>query len=150
VSALRRRGALDVWASNIAPSMTPMVDVTLVILIFFMASASFAGPEWFLKAALPTGDGLEAAGEPDPFELPPARFGVTLRAGPDGLTRVSGFGAEDATVGAFVSRMTEVVAGLAPEALVVVIDAEDSVPYADVVRVDEACAELGIEKIGLR
>ena len=51
--AFRRRAALDVWSMNFGPSMTPMVDVVLVILIFFMASASFVGPEWFLRAALP-------------------------------------------------------------------------------------------------
>ena len=150
MSALRRRNALSVWSMNFGPSMTPMVDVVLVILIFFMASASLAGPEWFLKAALPTGEGREAASEPDPFDMPPARFPVVLRVGGDGVTRVSGFGVDDATVGAFVSRMTEVVSRLAPDALVVVIDAEDGVPYADVVRVHEGCAHLGIKKIGLR
>jgi len=34
--------------------MTPMVDVVMVILIFFMASAAFLGAEWFLKAAIPS------------------------------------------------------------------------------------------------
>ena len=33
---------------HFGPNMTPMVDVVMVILIFFMASAAFMGDEWFL------------------------------------------------------------------------------------------------------
>ena len=35
------------------PNMTPMVDVVLVILIFFMAATTIVGQEWFLSADLP-------------------------------------------------------------------------------------------------
>src|SRR5690348_11081756 len=48
-----RRGALASWELHYGPNMTPMVDVVMVILIFFMASTSVLGPEWFLKTALP-------------------------------------------------------------------------------------------------
>ena len=40
-------------AAHFGPNMTPMVDVVMVILIFFMASAAFVGEEWFLFAAIP-------------------------------------------------------------------------------------------------
>src|SRR5256885_8124330 len=72
----RRRSALHAWELNYGPNMTPMVDVVMVILIFFMASASFAGSEWFLKTAIPKQGTAEApkADKPDPFKLPPARF----------------------------------------------------------------------------
>lgn len=149
MSALRRRGALDVWSANFGPSMTPMVDVVLVILIFFMASTAFVGPEWFLRAALPAPDTGEQR-DPDPFDLPPADFPVVLVVGPDGITRVSGFGVEDAPVGTFISRMTEIVTPLAPDKIVVFVEASDNVPYEDVVRVHESCTGLGIEKVVYR
>lgn len=33
--------------------MTPMVDVVMVILVFFMVSAAFLGPEWLLGSLVP-------------------------------------------------------------------------------------------------
>ena len=44
--SFRRRSALYTWQLQFGPNMTPMVDVVMVILIFFMASATFAGAEW--------------------------------------------------------------------------------------------------------
>ena len=39
--------------AHVGPNMTPMVDVVMVILIFFMTWMSFVGAEWFLRTALP-------------------------------------------------------------------------------------------------
>ena len=35
---------------NVGPNMTPMVDVVMCILIFFMLGTSLASPELFLKS----------------------------------------------------------------------------------------------------
>jgi len=39
----RRRDARTTWEMHYGPSMTPMCDVVLVILVYFMASTSLAG-----------------------------------------------------------------------------------------------------------
>ncbi|MCP2732564.1 biopolymer transporter ExbD, partial [Limnofasciculus baicalensis] len=49
----RKRNALAQHDLHYGPNMTPMVDVVMVILVFFMASAVFLGPEWYLKTAIP-------------------------------------------------------------------------------------------------
>src|SRR5215813_7077601 len=65
----RRRNAQALYDQHYGPNMTPMVDVVMVILIFFMASTAFLGPEWFLKTHLPRAGAhargtLADAGEP--------------------------------------------------------------------------------------
>jgi biopolymer transport protein ExbD len=52
-NGLHQRTAAGVYESHHGPNMTPMVDVVMVILVFFMASAAVLGPEWFVRSALP-------------------------------------------------------------------------------------------------
>lgn len=40
-------------APHVGPNMTPMVDVVMVILIFFMLGSSFASPDWYLTNNTP-------------------------------------------------------------------------------------------------
>ena len=62
-----RAGALAHWDLHYGPNMTPMVDVVMVILVFFMASTAVLGPEWFLRSALPVNKPKAAVdpGKPD-------------------------------------------------------------------------------------
>src|SRR5690606_9925072 len=106
MAALRRRDARMRAEALVGggPNMTPMVDVILVILIFFMATTVIVGEEWFLGAGLTRqapheareGAGADEAQE-DPFEMPPPRFTLRLSVG-EGGTVVSGLG-EPAIVG---------------------------------------------------
>lgn len=52
------------YESAFGPNMTPMVDVVMVILVFFMASAAFLGPEWFVKSVLPVQGVAASTGSP--------------------------------------------------------------------------------------
>jgi biopolymer transport protein ExbD len=127
--------------------MTPMVDVVLVILIFFMASTTFLGPEWLLRSALlrpprPADGGASA------FTLPPARFELALTTDGGG-TRVRGLGLDAATIDEAVARLTDYAARLGPDRLTIVVSPDSRVPYRDVIRVHEACAALGIRGVGL-
>jgi biopolymer transport protein ExbD len=171
---VRKRSALAMYQSHYGPNMTPMVDVVMVILVFFMASAAILGPDWFLKAALPR----QAAGAVDEDTM--TRVRLTLRV-VDGVTRVDsstrrpGAGGTGASGGgvspsaaAVKSRelaaalpadvagwMREVLGGaqgaaaVKVESLVIVIDPAADVPYADVVAVHEACQAAGVTKIAL-
>jgi biopolymer transport protein ExbD len=149
--AFRNRSALARWEMHFGPSMTPMVDVVMVILIFFMTSMSFLGREWFLRTALPRQGAEAETGRTvaDPFKLPPARFEITLAIGPDGKTVVSGQGFPPGPVEALQVRLKELAQGVTSEDLVLVIRSESDVPYGDVIRAHDAAAAAGIAKVGL-
>lgn len=130
--------------------MIPMVDVVMVILIFFMASTSFVGTEWFLRAAIPRQ--AEAAEQPeeggDPFRLPPARFEVLLRV-QEGQTHFTGRALGAGPLQGLSVQLQELARDASGEELILIIRAEANVPYADVIRAHEAAAAAGIERIGI-
>lgn len=144
---LRRRDAAAVRDATVGANMTPMVDVVLVILIFFMASTAFIGPEWFLRAALPREQQADQGGAD--FSLPPARFEIVLAVGTNGRPTATGLGLDAASVDAMAARIGEYAARLGPDRLTIVIRPAAAVPYSDVIRVHEACAAAGIQSVAL-
>ncbi len=154
--AFRRRGALHQWELHFGPNMTPMVDVVMVILIFFMASTAFLGPEWFLQAHMTPEERSGAALQQDTrFRLPEVRVEVTLRAGASG-TVADAFGREGLTMAQFEALAQEVASDLVPESPAgaaeprVVIVPEARTPYNDVVHIHDACTKAGFRRVGLR
>ncbi|MBM4107372.1 MAG: biopolymer transporter ExbD [Phycisphaerae bacterium] len=151
----RKRSALQVYQGHFGPNMTPMVDVVMVILVFFMASAAVLGPDWFIRAALPiraataaiTDDALIrveltlASGERGTTVSP-----AYLGAAPAGVSLPS---AEAVPLAGLGSWLDELVRGAGAERLVVAITPSDAVPYQDVVAAHEACAVAGITRTGL-
>lgn len=131
--------------------MTPMVDIVMVILIFFMAATTFAGDEFFLGAGLVRDIPAERA-EPggDPFALPPVRLTVALSVTEQGRTIATGVGVERSALDALEAALASFTEGTATDRIVLVITAEANVPYRDVVRVHDAATRLGIEKVALR
>ena len=145
----RNRSALHTWELSYGPNMTPMVDIVMVILVFFMSAATFAGSEWFLRTALPR-EGVErpAEREGDPFRLPPAKFEITLRRGEVGVVAV-GRGFEATPIAGLAPKLAELARGVGADDLVLVIRSEADVPYGDVIRAHDAAAAAGIGKVGL-
>jgi len=149
---LRRRNALQAHTLHFGPNMTPMVDIVMVILIFFMASAAFMGNEWFLKAAIPfeAGRGKAAEKKNDPLALPPTRTDITLDVDAQGQTVVTlGAALQRATVDQFIAYIAKFKSDKAAGDIEVVIRPNPKVAYADVVRVHAACDEVGIYKVGI-
>ena len=73
-----RHGLLRKMTINVGPNMTPMVDIVLCILIFFMLMTSFAAKELFLTsntAVDKTGLGTEVTN----VKLPSARRNIQLK-----------------------------------------------------------------------
>jgi len=132
----QRKSVLDRAPGSGVPNMTPMVDVTLVILIFFMASATIAGPEWFLNAQLPE----DAPVPPGALSLPSPVVRVEIFAR-DGVTLVRGIGPEQTLRGALdaIEGLDDEVSG----GLSVEIHAGDDVEYADVARLHGALVARG-------
>ena len=121
-------------SSRFGPNMTPMVDVTLVILIFFMASASILGHEWFLRADLPAiqGPDLQTAG----YTLPTPMLSADLFVR-DGSVFVRGFGDEARPIETVIEQIRRMDHELA-DGLILGIRASDEVPYAAVVSLHDA------------
>jgi biopolymer transport protein ExbD len=149
---LRRRDALHTHSLHFGPNMTPMVDIVMVILIFFMASAAFLGSEWFLRAAIPfeSGRGRSPDKKNDPLAAPPTRTDILLDVDAQGRTVVTlGAALQRATVEEFIAHIGRFKSDANAGDIEVVIRPSPRVPYADVVRVHAACDEAGIYKVGI-
>ncbi len=155
----RRRGALNQWSFHFGPNMTPMVDVVMVILVFFMASAAFLGPEWFLRSLVPRPAATTPTPPPDkpppaadPMALRPVQQTITLRAvtgSPTPLTLADGLGQTGLTIDAMIHAVAAFADGTAKNEIEILIRPEPAVPYADVVRMHEGCETAGITRVGV-
>lgn len=139
--SLRRNGGY--W-----PSMTPMVDVVLVILIFFMASAALLGPEWFLQIRAVAPEPAEA--EVDPFALAMPVFIVNLHQDASGRTLASGVGLHGADLHALGEALEALLAEAGTEAVQVVLEPRRDVPYEEVVRAADIATRAGVTRLGVR
>jgi len=132
---LRRRNVLT-RSSRFGPNMTPMVDVTLVILIFFMASTAIAGHEWFLRAQLPTQQDSDL--QPSGFSPPTPMLNADLLM--DGSTViVLGIGDEPRPLD-FVIEQLNAMDDASAQGLILGIRARDDVPYWAIVALHDAAA----------
>lgn len=170
MSALRRRNSLaQARGLHHAPNMTPMVDVVMVILVFFMASSAVLGPEWFIKSALPVrvagagvatdtlrleftlrsvpidDNGANTAGAQAGDES--SRTGAAARAST--RTVVTGESLTDAPLAALASRLEQLTKDNAGREIAVLLKPDARVPMQDLVFAHDACNRLGIAKVGM-
>jgi len=134
--ALNQRNVLTRTA-RFGPNMTPMVDVTLVILIFFMASATIAGPEWFLRADLPEIE--EQSDQSSNFALPTPILSADLLIR-DNQVFVNGFGNESISIESVIQRIANMEPALS-NGLILGIRAKDDVPYSAIVSLHDAASK---------
>lgn len=116
------------------PNMTPMVDVVLVILIFFMAATTIVGQEWFLKADLP--EQRDDAGASSGFALPTPMLDLELYVENDRVL-VRGMGTGAIGIEAAIGRIGSMDPGMS-DGLILRIGASDDVPYGSIVAVHDA------------
>ncbi len=154
----RRRSALAMYEAHAGPNMTPMVDVVMVILIFFMASAAILGPEWFLKTNLPRS---VASAPADESLLVRVRVELVMD---NGLARAKIDGGEPVEVSKVADALSRAMersslalsqagkdasdASIAAN-VAVLVKAQDEVSYEELVRVHEMARAMRIEKIGI-
>lgn len=147
------------YEAHFGPNMTPMVDVVMVILVFFMASSAILGPEWFVRAALP----VPASGATaPPAEDRAVRVRLSLERGEGGAvvvraaywSRPAGLAdlpeppaaGELASVGPFLTAL----AGRGDlSELAVLIEPGAGVAYEAVVAAHDAAARAGVTRTGL-
>lgn len=146
-SSFRRRNALHQWHLHFGPNMTPMVDVVMVILVFFMASTAFIGPEWLLRIGLAE----EATPESMGFRLGPAELVVRLTV-VQNVVRVDGLGLAGGALDALEAAATQAAASLgsASGQTHIILEPADAVPYDAVVRAQEIFVSSGFAHIAIR
>ena len=147
--ASERGLALKQWEMHFGPNMTPMVDVVMVILIFFMAGTALIAPEMFLSAGLPSEPGETDAPGPvvnDPFELPPAQFTLRIHRA-SGRTVIDGLGFTSGSLDELQARLGDISSGASDFA--VLIQPALDVPFADVVAIHDRIIAAGISRVGL-
>ena len=146
-TGLRRRSVLGDPGKRSGPMMTPMVDVVLVILIFFMASTTIAGYEWFLQAGVEAESASEPAPEEARFDLPAAIIEVDLVSGEDGAVLVYGVSGDQ---GMTIDQAVGLIEGMElgeSAALRVGLGAGDGVSMGDVMRVHDAWHGRGVKVV---
>jgi len=170
-SGFRRRHAGARAALHAGPNMTPMVDVVMVILVFFMASAAFVGPEWFLTAqavsrtpppipTTPTGGGSVPAPEPllrILLRTPPAPESSTLALATFSLDGAKGqtspvtadAAALNTALRALLAKAEPSTTSAVSSARRAVILAEPEVPYLAVVLTRELLGQAGLTSVGI-
>jgi biopolymer transport protein ExbD len=157
------------YEAHAGPNMTPMVDVVMVILIFFMTSAAILGPEWFLATSLPP---ARERGTVAPVEPRTEDQRVVVRVelvavdggggggggeGGGGEARARVDGGEpmalDAVRGVFeealVRARTEGAADSGGREVVVLVLPGAGVAYEAVVRVHEHARLAGVDRIAI-
>lgn len=126
--------------------LTPMIDITFLILIFFMVGCTFRPLDWKLKSQLPKDEGLAPA--PAVAEVLPATVRLEP-AGEDGsgcairfgLRPVASFAELRAHLGAFFSTKEK------KKTLPVVLYGADRVRWRWVVEAMDTALDVGCQKV---
>lgn len=139
----RRLSAREHRDMHYGPNMTPMVDIVMVILVFFMASTAVMGPEWMLKSALP----VKAAAAKPAADDPSVRLEVSVRM-EGGTCVVEGAGIARGSLDDLGARLSE-AARAGADKVALLVTCTGDVPYEAIVRMHEMCEKLGVTRIGL-
>lgn len=159
-SPFRHRGARMIYEHHHGPNMTPMVDVVMVILIFFMASASLLGPELMQRTGLaPDATTGNAERDQTPtFSIEPPSFVVRLYMD-EGVVLVEGMGISGRYIGDLDNAATRLAqqlggaVGSTNETALdtpIVIEPTGDVPYEAIMRAQDACLRAGFDRVGVR
>jgi biopolymer transport protein ExbD len=118
-----------------APNLAPMIDVVLVLTIFFMCATKFSGDERKFDLDLPTAGNAAAVdgGRPEILEV----------AASGGL-RLAG---DDVAVADLAAKLAGMRAGR-PD-LAVMIRGENAVPHGRMAEVYEACRTAGVTRVAI-
>ncbi len=154
-----RRGILNKM-HHVGPNMTPMVDIVMCILIFFMLGTTIAVPEFILKSNTASLDQEGLGSEPGAQKLPPVRMNIKLaRANLAGklTTIVTAFNEDSLPMNAITdadqrlnqaieARLTQRRATISDEVQVLIVP-DRNVPYQDVITIYDYCVKLKFKQV---
>jgi biopolymer transport protein ExbD len=151
----KRKGPLKKMAHT-GPNMTPMVDVVMCILIFFMLGSSFIVPELFLQNSMPAIDKAGLGTEASNQKLPAVRLNIKLRRQGDdtwvsafdsALMKMSKIGDPDTSlndqIGAAFANKNETLS----KDVQIIIQPDKMVPYQDVITVYDYCMKAKFQQV---
>lgn len=118
-----------------APNLAPMIDVILVLTIFFMCATKFSGDERKFDLDLPPADAGAAVDGPRP---------EILEVEADGDVRLGG---EDVVIDDLQPRLAAIRASN-PE-VAVMIRGERAVPHGRMAEIYEACRGAGVRRVAI-
>jgi biopolymer transport protein ExbD len=133
---------LNKMSVHVGPNMTPMVDIVMCILIFFMLGTTFASPAFYLQNRTPAIDKSGLGQNADTLALPAVQNKIELRW-IAGRTRVTGF---DATIdglgeagAAALGKLLDAKQQMLSADVQILIAPDRAVPYQDVITVYDRC-----------
>ena len=118
-----------------APNLAPMIDVILVLTIFFMCATKFSGDERKFDLDLPQAGGAAVVDGARP-EIVEVEASGAVRLGPD-----------DVTLDDLGPRLAALAA--AKPDLAIMIRGETSVPHGRMAEVYEACRGAGVRHVAI-
>ena len=113
------------------PLLTPLIDVVLLLLIFFMVSTVFIDYQRQLTIELPESEASMIPEEKEPHFLEMSR---------EGIVYLDGIEVSLVQLKKVLARRSDIEE--------IVIRADRTLPYGDVVRVMGYCKDVGITKVG--
>ncbi|WP_164104263.1 biopolymer transporter ExbD [Candidatus Laterigemmans baculatus] len=131
--------------SQIELSLTPMIDVVFLLLVFFLWTSSFEQPEFDLPSAVAE----PPAGLRDPSEAPPPPEAfdeiVILVRATEGQIALTMNGSEVPDVETLRGRLAEIVAlGVQPP---VIVDPEPQTPVGLAIDIYDVAREAGLDQV---
>jgi biopolymer transport protein ExbD len=153
---MQRRGVLKKMSAHVGPNMTPMVDVVMCILIFFMLGSSLTVPELFLTSNTAAIEKNGLGTEQGTQKLPAVKMSIKLaRQGSD--TYVSAFDGpmmkmnkvDDTEQGqnqAIFDKLADRRATISDDVQVLIVP-DSHVPYQDVITLYDFCTKLQFKQV---
>jgi biopolymer transport protein ExbD len=156
----RQRGVFKKMQVHIGPNMTPMVDVVMCILIFFMLGSTLATPELFLKSNTAAIDKAGLGDMAGTQKLPSVRMTIKLSrqaAVEGGQTLVSAFDSPPMRMSrvdepdqslnqAIFGRLADRRKTISDDVQVLIVP-EANVPYQDVITIYDFCTKLKFKQV---
>ena len=141
---------------HVGPNMTPMVDIAMCILIFFMLGSSFLAPELFLQNNTRAVDKAGLGNEATDQKLPAVRMNIVLRR-QGAATWVSAFDSKllkmNAVDDADQSDNQQIAAyfeqkkkTLSDDVQIIIIP-DKQVPYQDVITIYDDCTKAKFKEV---
>lgn len=130
-------------ANDDGGTMTPMIDVVFLLLIFFICASARQMKEAILPATLPPGAVSSALAATDQPRIDQAF--VKLKQTSEQRTIIEMNGTDYASVELIESQL-KVLAEIAPETPII-LDIEGGVPFGDVIHVYDLCQKLRFQTI---
>ncbi|MCL2646519.1 MAG: biopolymer transporter ExbD [Phycisphaerales bacterium] len=148
--------------AHVGPNMTPMVDVVMCILIFFMLGSSFVMPEVFLKSSMPAIDKAGLGENAAEGKMPAVKLWIKMaREGDDTIVRAFDAApqkmdkvkndadpatADQTTNENILKYFKAKQAGLSPD-VQIIIKPDGKVPYQDVITIYDYCMEAQFKQV---